>query len=72
MEKRFWLITLMFFMAVAVCFLLIVSEHLTEAISPAVASTDNGQGMGEVPLGQLQPRDSGDQPAVQGLEALKP
>ena len=38
MEKKFWFVTMMFFMAVVVCFLMIASQRLPGAVSPAVAS----------------------------------
>jgi hypothetical protein len=38
MEKKFWLVTLVFFVTVTVCFLLIASKRLPGTISPAVAS----------------------------------
>ena len=39
MEKRFWIVTLMFFLAVSTCFLLILSQQVTGVVTPAVAST---------------------------------
>lgn len=38
MEKKFWLVTLVFFVTVAVCFLLIASQRLPGTVRPAVAS----------------------------------
>ena len=38
MEKKFWLITMIFFVTVLFCFLMIASQRLPETISPAVAS----------------------------------
>jgi len=39
MEKRFWIVTLMFFLAVSTCFLLILSQQVTGVVTPAVASS---------------------------------
>jgi len=38
MERRFWFVTLMFFMAVMVCFLLVASQHVSGTVAPVVAS----------------------------------
>jgi len=38
MEKRFWIVTLMFFLAVSTCFLLILSQQVTGVVALAVAS----------------------------------
>ena len=38
MEKKFWLITMIFFVTVLFCFLLIASRRLPGTVSPAVAS----------------------------------
>ena len=38
MERRFWLVTVLFFMSVMVCFLLVASQHISGTIAPVVAS----------------------------------
>ena len=38
MERRFWIVTVFFFMSVMVCFLLVASQHISGTIAPVVAS----------------------------------
>jgi hypothetical protein len=41
MERRFWMITLVFFIAVIVCFLLVATQHIAGMTTSAVASTES-------------------------------
>ena len=50
MERRFWTVTVVFFMAVIICFLLVASQQITGTVSPAVASP---QGQNQVDAAQL-------------------
>ena len=41
MERRFWLVTIMFFVAVILCFLLVASQHISDTVPPAAAEVQH-------------------------------
>jgi hypothetical protein len=55
MERRFWIITLVFFTAVTICFLLIVSQQLSGIVTPAIASGSNQQSTSGMSSGKVTP-----------------
>jgi hypothetical protein len=41
MEKRFWIVTLVFFLAISTCFLFILTQQVTGVVASAHASDAN-------------------------------